>query len=312
MIKADEVKFFTIQMAAEASGLSAHTIRAWEKRYDALTPVRSDTGRRMYSSQEVRRLSLLAQLTNLGSAIRQIAHLSDEELNEAYQRLMRTQLDPLRSTEKIDFNLEECREKLLLALRSYQMDQVYDLLIEAGQNVGPRTFALEILQPLNSIVEEGLVSGHFQQGQRYAYHGLARTVAGSYISTHYGLELKAAFKILVTGLDFDRPSIDPLFSALLCCESKKRVFYMNPNLPHFSLIEASAAVEANLLVLHLADHVVEKEVSVYLDHLLPGISSKIKVWIVGKSNLGGQYSSFKQVRFLKNITELGLALGDIA
>ena len=82
--KSSDPKYFNIQMAAELSGLSAHTIRAWEKRYQALTPERAENGRRLYSNREVERLTVLSQLTRLGSSIGQIARLPDEELNEIY------------------------------------------------------------------------------------------------------------------------------------------------------------------------------------------------------------------------------------
>ena len=74
-------------MAAQISGLSTHTIRAWEKRYGALRPDRTETGRRQYSTEEIERLTLLSQLTNLGNSIGQIARLPDPELKEIYQKL---------------------------------------------------------------------------------------------------------------------------------------------------------------------------------------------------------------------------------
>ncbi|MFP5490687.1 MAG: MerR family transcriptional regulator [Bacteriovoracia bacterium] len=79
------MKYFNIQMAAQISGLSTHTIRAWEKRYGALRPDRTETGRRQYSTEEIERLTLLSQLTNLGNSIGQIARLPDGELKEIYQ-----------------------------------------------------------------------------------------------------------------------------------------------------------------------------------------------------------------------------------
>jgi hypothetical protein len=48
----DEKKF-NIQLAAQMTGLTAHTIRAWEKRYQALSPERTNNGRRLYSSRSI-------------------------------------------------------------------------------------------------------------------------------------------------------------------------------------------------------------------------------------------------------------------
>lgn len=81
-----------IRVAARRTGLSPHVIRAWEKRYGAVTPHRTETNRRVYSQEDVQRLSLLRRSTLLGRSIGQIAKLSTEELrrlvaeDEAAQR----------------------------------------------------------------------------------------------------------------------------------------------------------------------------------------------------------------------------------
>lgn len=70
----------TIKAAAQQSGLSAHVIRIWEKRYGAVTPLRTDTHRRLYPADQVERLGLLAHLTREGRSIGTIARLPLESL----------------------------------------------------------------------------------------------------------------------------------------------------------------------------------------------------------------------------------------
>ena len=65
-----------IQVVVRRTGLSADVIRAWEKRYDVVAPVRSDSGRRLYSDADVARLELLARATLGGHTIGQAAALS--------------------------------------------------------------------------------------------------------------------------------------------------------------------------------------------------------------------------------------------
>ena len=55
-----------LRVVARRAGLSADVLRAWERRYKAVVPVRTDTGRRMYSADDVERLVLLRRLTLAG------------------------------------------------------------------------------------------------------------------------------------------------------------------------------------------------------------------------------------------------------
>ena len=56
-------------MASKISGVGVHTIRAWEKRYKALVPVRDAAGHRSYSKVDVEKLMLLSELCLLGYTI---------------------------------------------------------------------------------------------------------------------------------------------------------------------------------------------------------------------------------------------------
>ena len=68
--------------AARLAGLSAETLRVWERRYELSDTRRSAHGQRLYSAQQVQRLSLLKQLVDQGHPIGQLARLSIERLLE--------------------------------------------------------------------------------------------------------------------------------------------------------------------------------------------------------------------------------------
>lgn len=72
----------SIGVVERRTGLPAHTIRAWERRYGAVEPRRSEGGHRLYSESEIRRLALLAELTGAGHRIGQIASLDTDRLRE--------------------------------------------------------------------------------------------------------------------------------------------------------------------------------------------------------------------------------------
>lgn len=69
-------------VAARLAGLSAETLRVWERRYDLSDAERSTSGQRLYSAEQVRRLGLLKQLVDQGHAIGVLARLPVEQLQE--------------------------------------------------------------------------------------------------------------------------------------------------------------------------------------------------------------------------------------
>lgn len=66
---------FSIGSVAGMTGLSTQVIRVWERRYQAVVAARSANGRRVYSSADVEKLSLLKALTDRGSPISSVAGL---------------------------------------------------------------------------------------------------------------------------------------------------------------------------------------------------------------------------------------------
>lgn len=78
---------YQIGTVSSLTGIDAHTIRAWERRYGAIKPIRSDTGRRLYADETIERLQLLKGLVDCSEAISQIAPLSDDVLRERLAKL---------------------------------------------------------------------------------------------------------------------------------------------------------------------------------------------------------------------------------
>ena len=63
------------------SGIKAHTIRIWEKRYNLFIPQRTDTNIRYYNDEQVKKLLNISTLLEAGSKISKIANLSEAEFN---------------------------------------------------------------------------------------------------------------------------------------------------------------------------------------------------------------------------------------
>ena len=84
----DRVKSnFSIKNLEHLSGIKAHTIRIWEKRYNLFEPERTDTNIRLYNLENLQKLLNVTLLNNNGYKISKIASLSQQEINENVHKL---------------------------------------------------------------------------------------------------------------------------------------------------------------------------------------------------------------------------------
>ena len=67
--------------AARLAGIPVETLRVWERRYKVVAPRMSAGGQRLYSSAEVRRLTLIRDLVDRGHPISAVASLEDAALH---------------------------------------------------------------------------------------------------------------------------------------------------------------------------------------------------------------------------------------
>ena len=73
---------FSIKNLEQLSGIKAHTIRIWEKRYNLFEPERTDTNIRTYNLQNLQKLLNVRLLYNNGFKISKIADFSEEKITQ--------------------------------------------------------------------------------------------------------------------------------------------------------------------------------------------------------------------------------------
>ena len=79
-LETTEMQGYRVGAVRRLTGISEHTLRAWERRHDVIRPHRTDGGMRIYSETQVARLQLVKALTDCGESIGSIAGLDDEQL----------------------------------------------------------------------------------------------------------------------------------------------------------------------------------------------------------------------------------------
>ena len=113
---------FSIRQVIELTGVSEYVLRAWELRYDAFSPKRTDTGRRLYSKNDLEKAKTLWELTQKGHKISEVAPKSLSHLKELLNKTQSSEclkvqpnspkvLKILESAQK--FEWDDCRVILL-------------------------------------------------------------------------------------------------------------------------------------------------------------------------------------------------------
>ncbi|XZF13453.1 MerR family transcriptional regulator [Chitinophagaceae bacterium MMS25-I14] len=72
---------YTINNVEQLTGINAHSLRAWEKRYKTLVPHRTETNIRYYDDYQLRKLLNIATLQSAGHKISKLMAMKDEELH---------------------------------------------------------------------------------------------------------------------------------------------------------------------------------------------------------------------------------------
>jgi len=94
---------FSIKDLENLTGVKAHTIRIWEKRYELLEPMRSDTNIRNYDQKSLQKLLNIALLNENGFKVSKIAKLTDDEIFVKVRELVVREEHPLNAVN--DFKL---------------------------------------------------------------------------------------------------------------------------------------------------------------------------------------------------------------
>ncbi|MEO5510953.1 MAG: MerR family transcriptional regulator [Longimicrobiales bacterium] len=133
-----------IRVAASRAGLTPEVLRAWERRYDVVSPARGDTGQRLYSDGDIDRLSMLARLSHGGRAVGRIAGISNGEL----ERLLTEDADAHAARSP---STETHRDRAIAAARDLDGPALYAVLSRSVLSLGVLQFLEQVLVP---VIEE--------------------------------------------------------------------------------------------------------------------------------------------------------------
>ena len=121
---------FSIKDLENLSGIKAHTIRIWEKRYGLLYPERTDTNIRFYSLESLQKLLNVSFLNSNGYKISKIASLDKQAFDATVKEVMEEQVDKddfinNLKLAMINYDLQLFENTYQKAIKEYSFSKVF-------------------------------------------------------------------------------------------------------------------------------------------------------------------------------------------
>ena len=279
------MQYFNIQVASQLSGVASATIRAWEKRYNAVVPERAENKHRLYSEKDIEKLALLYKLTELGQSIGKIAHLELTELKEIYSTLLHRPYEERHVVtphhERVDY--EKILMSLQLALEAYKVDIISHEFEKALNTVTPREFCLNILLPLFKQIGAKVAKGEISIAQEHTLSAICTSHVGQMIANHYQRAYATKEFILITTPEGEMHQIGILAAALLCVHYSVKFYYLGASLPAQSLAEATNALRPTAVLLGSTRSQLDETSTLesYLHQFRAGLHTDVKILIGG-------------------------------
>ena len=127
---------YSIKDLETLSGIKAHTIRIWEKRYGVITPDRTDTNIRTYCDEDLKKLLNIALLNNNGLKISKISKLNYEDLCEEVEKVAQT-----------DTSYPTFIDRLVVSMVDLDRPKFESILRDGTDKLGFEDFCIHVLYP---------------------------------------------------------------------------------------------------------------------------------------------------------------------
>jgi DNA-binding transcriptional MerR regulator/methylmalonyl-CoA mutase cobalamin-binding subunit len=281
---------YPIRAAARLSRLSIDTLRAWEKRYSAVKPMRQG-GRRFYSEADIDRLALLRRAVEHGYSIGQASRLSNKELNAVAERGM---------VSRAAAPAEGPTETILAAIERFEYARADRELSRLASLMPPRDLVHNIALPLMRITGEKWHEQKLRIAQEHVMSQLLSNLLGGIMRTYAPADPPAL--IMTATLSSDLHEFGILAAAILAAGMGLGVVHLGPDLPAKEIIYAAKCSAADVVLLSVTnpqDRMLREE---QLRSIRAGVSKETAVW--AGVNPADAVLNVRGVLLLRNFTEL--------
>ncbi len=256
------------------TGISIDTLRAWERRYQAVVPERGERGR-LYRAADVERLLLLKRLLQKGHSIGGIARLGDQQLQE----LMAANGDaPAESVEAESPGAKKMLGPLLEAIERFDPAGARDELGRlAAALSSPRDIVYQIAMPLMSEVGIRWHGGLLTIAQEHLISELLRNILGSMMRLFR--PSGPAVRVLLATPAGEAHEFGILSAAMLMSMEGLEPIYLGPDLPALEIAQAAEIVAARAVLLGIT--IINENTADEVRALAAAMPEDRELWIGG-------------------------------
>ncbi len=255
-----EEAHFSIRQVIDLTGVSEFTIRGWENRYQAITPMRTEKGRRLYTKDDLLKIRALKDLVERGNQISSIAHLELFELQEL-----------LLDDQMINANVPKhpAINAIIKNSDSFAWDKVQKIFREQRKKNNPKEIIFKFLLPLIKEINILVANNQFSVAREHILSAMIKEEL--YCLKNHGLSKKSKSKIVFATPEDELHEMGILLSSTLSTLSQLTGLYIGPNTPRQQIIDVCIRFEASHLVISSTNLNTEKFLHFihFLDKNLP-------------------------------------------
>lgn len=163
-----------IRVVAHRTGLTPAAIRAWERRYHAIEPARSDGGQRLYSDDDIDRLNTLRALTDMGRSISSVASLPPEAAEDLLSEDLKASAGGEGASETASG--EDWVDDAYTHMAAMDTEALERTLWRAFLALGAKAFLDQVAAPLLSRVGAAWKAGRVSPAQEHLGSGVLERV----------------------------------------------------------------------------------------------------------------------------------------
>ncbi len=290
---------YSIKDLENFTGIKAHTIRIWEKRYNIVEPKRTSTNIRYYSDKDLRRLLNISILNRNGVKISKIINFSDQSINEKILNLAQSNSD-----------IESQIEALVIAMIDLDESKFEKIFNTAVINLGFEEAILRLMYPffkrigllwqIGSInpAQEHFVSNILRQKLLVALDGVSQTMNGN----------SRSFLLFLP--EGEHHELGLIFYHYIIRKYRHHVYYLGETVPIEALIEISKTKKIDYLLTQLTTSISQVEIEKYLT-LLAKNFKKATIFISGILTSDFEFQLPSNIIILKDIYKLKTELEKI-
>lgn len=247
---------YSIRDLETLTGIKAHTIRIWEKRYGLVTPNRTETNIRHYSDLELKRLLNVSILNNHGIKISKVAKMSDEAVRERVAALVGT-----------DGSYSTYIDNLVVAMVELGHERFERVLSDCTLRFGFEETCLQVLYPFLTKIGVMWQTDHINPAQEHFVSNLIRQKMIVAIDGAYKPTLVGAKKALLFLREGELHEIGLLFYHYLLLKNGFETIYLGQNVPYTDLIEIIKTHSPDVLVTAFVAPINVPDLNHYLEDL---------------------------------------------